>query len=127
MQGWQKNVTDSYAQWDAMSSTIVQDMISGSVAKIAELDELFTAAVVVRNNATGARPLQPHQFAVPKNDITYSFCSPSPIAGSTFVRAQCPGVHSIYGNSATADYDRIGAKCCSARSCCGDEEEGGCD
>jgi hypothetical protein len=57
---------DSYAQWDAMSSTIPQGMISGSVARISELDELFAAAIVVRNNATGARPLQPPQFAAPK-------------------------------------------------------------
>jgi hypothetical protein len=41
-------------------------MIRGSVSRIAELDELFAATFVVRNNATGARSLQPPRFAAPK-------------------------------------------------------------
>jgi hypothetical protein len=51
-------------------------MISGSVARIAELDELFAAAVVVRNNATGARPLQPPLFAAPRMILLTASAAP---------------------------------------------------
>jgi hypothetical protein len=62
-----------------MSSTIAQGMIRGSVSRIAELDELFAAAFVVRNNATGARSLQPPQFVAPKVIMPTASAAPQPL------------------------------------------------